>query len=120
MDHKNALLKNSQLPVSTLPYEILAEIFFLSQLASGHGGQSHALRQEQAISHVSHAWRECALETALLWTRIEVQRPKRHDVHMVASYLKLSKAMAIDIVIGRCLDGAQSLYVSYPLGNSSK
>lgn len=117
-DIKKASLKNSQLPISILPYEIFADIFFLSQLASEDGGQSHTLRQEQAISHVSHSWRECALDTARLWTRIEVLRPKHHDVHRVASYLKLSKAMVIDIVIGRCLDGERSLYGPGSPGNS--
>ena len=55
--------RNTLTPISALPTEIIAAIFFLLRLPSIH----LALH----VAHVCHRWREIALDQPLFWTHID-------------------------------------------------
>jgi hypothetical protein len=63
--------RNSHLPISTLPVEILTKIFLLHQ----HNVTVQTL-DWIGITHVSRRWREIALNFSGLWTCIPFHHPK--------------------------------------------
>jgi hypothetical protein len=101
-----AHLTNRCAPVSALPDEILAIIF-------GMGRKYDSLNVK--ASHVIRRWRDVAINTPLLWTRITVSLPQSLD--QAETYLKRSQNCSLDIELniyyphqslpqnkGRCLD----------------
>lgn len=83
------LLHNESLPVSVLPYDVLAMIF--------EAAIYKVECFEITISHVSQRWRDIALRTPLLWAMI------RHVCHLrrgrVSTYLERSKAVPIHLFV---------------------
>src|ERR1700691_1697848 len=84
---------NTLSPVDSLPNEILAMIF-----EAGHTADSSFISLfEVTISHVIRRWRDVAVNTVSLWTRIDVlPTAYKHAV----TYLGRSKMCFIDVRIG--------------------
>lgn len=80
----------------TLP-EIITEIFLLG-IEDFPLGPRESLPFEILISHVSGLWRQVALGTPTLWTKIRRQR-RHSNLEAIEEYLKRSKANPIDINI---------------------
>ncbi|TFY64546.1 hypothetical protein EVG20_g5901, partial [Dentipellis fragilis] len=71
--------RNSLLPISRLPAEILGHVFFLiamddsnidDPVASIVGSRAIAAQVRTAITHVCHQWRTIALSHSALWTNV--------------------------------------------------
>ena len=60
--------RNALAPVSSLPLEIFATIFFFLCLRGGDSGHNLA---RIYLSHVCHQWREIALNQSLLWSHVD-------------------------------------------------
>ncbi|KII92530.1 hypothetical protein PLICRDRAFT_102822, partial [Plicaturopsis crispa FD-325 SS-3] len=60
-------LLNRGAPVSRLPTEVLAKIFWHGDPAYKTQGP---LPAQVIVSHVSRHWRQVAIDTPMLWTRI--------------------------------------------------
>lgn len=110
------LLHNSNIPIARIPSEILALIFVLhqQQFLNEH---ARGTRPEFTLSHVSHAWRQCALDTVALWNildwkvsasdpRIHMKASKAQEweqrqyiVQFLGLYVERSKKAPIDIFI---------------------
>ena len=60
--------RNALAPVSSLPPEIFATIFFFLCLRGGDSGHNLA---RIYLSHVCHQWREIALNQSLLWSHVD-------------------------------------------------
>lgn len=87
-------LQNSIAPISSLPNEVLAEIFI-----TGH----HLLLYDHApfeilVSHVIHHWREIALGTSTLWVDIH-RHERQHNMEPIAAYLQRSKLSPLRLVL---------------------
>jgi len=89
-------VRNNAAAISSLPEEILAIIFEI-----GYGDllvEKVQDRFEISVSHVSREWREVALRTPRIWTKIRrVQYQKNLD--SIAAYFQRSKAVALDLQI---------------------
>jgi len=69
--------RNSYLPISKLPVEILSKIFLLHQKNMTRSWVFHRATFEWVgITHVSQRWREVALNFSGLWIRIPFHNPK--------------------------------------------
>ncbi|KZP23807.1 hypothetical protein FIBSPDRAFT_930305 [Athelia psychrophila] len=88
------LMYNELAPISSLPPEILAQIFQVGSFMNSRPG----LRFQVLVSHVSQSWRMVALETCILWTLVKWDGPG--NLSSAAASLTRSKSMPIDIVIG--------------------
>jgi hypothetical protein len=63
------LRRNALSPISTLPPEVFAAIFFLLCPSSPDRNPDHHLARFR-VSHVCHLWREIALNQPLLWSNV--------------------------------------------------
>ncbi|KZP04182.1 hypothetical protein FIBSPDRAFT_1054856 [Athelia psychrophila] len=91
---------HSDTPISSLPYEVLAAVFFIgwqTQMPRGHLTEG-PLPFEIAISHVSHHWRCVALGTPTLWTNI-IRFQFQKDIDSISAYLCRSGLVAFDLTI---------------------
>ena len=79
-------------PITTLPPEILAIIF---AAATPPTRSKYAIPWEVTVSRVCARWRTVALDTALMWTNIEIYSGLCLD--RVSSYLKRSDPCLVDI-----------------------
>ncbi|TFK68993.1 hypothetical protein BDN72DRAFT_741733, partial [Pluteus cervinus] len=61
--------RNSLLPISTLPTEVLTEIFALCRIHEDYGWIE--MQNLLPVTWVCHQWREVALSCATLWAHIE-------------------------------------------------
>lgn len=84
-------LHNSIAPISSLPNEILAEIFTTGQ---DEFYDTFGI----LVSHVTHHWREVALDTSALWATIH-RHIQQQKLDVIAVYLTRSKQIPIHIVI---------------------
>ncbi|TFK61267.1 hypothetical protein BDN72DRAFT_965270 [Pluteus cervinus] len=85
--------RNSLLPISTLPREILTEIFLLASTA--HEDGLIASEWVPKMSWVCHSWRTLALDNPLLWTEIGEALSET----WAKEFLKRSKSAAIYLEI---------------------
>lgn len=85
------LLRNSTASISSVPYEILAEIFMIVRHSYSEGF-------EILVSHVNRHWREVALGTSALWTRI-YRHEHQHALEPITAYLRQSRQSLIHLVI---------------------
>lgn len=85
-------LQNMLAPVSSLPTEIFN---------TGHNllPNRYQIKFEILISHVSHLWREIAIGTPKLWSRIRRHQFQR-TLEPIAVYLQRSKQFPIHLVVG--------------------
>lgn len=86
--HQLNSFRNAHPPISSLPNEILVEIFTI-----GHRSKP-STPFEVLVSHVSHHWREVALGTPKLWAKIHRQSYQR-AVGFIAAYLQRSRQLPI-------------------------
>ncbi|KZP25226.1 hypothetical protein FIBSPDRAFT_396244 [Athelia psychrophila] len=88
-------ITNSVAPVSSIPNEVLAAIF-----EAGHSIDSiqDYWPFELAVSAVTSHWREVALRTPRLWTRIK-RGPYQEDLTGIAVYLDRSKTISFHLII---------------------
>jgi hypothetical protein len=67
------LRRNALSPVSSLPPEVFAAIFSILCLLPGkRGGKPDYHLARLRVSHVSHQWREIALNHRLLWNHVDL------------------------------------------------
>ncbi|KZP32580.1 hypothetical protein FIBSPDRAFT_479348 [Athelia psychrophila] len=91
------ILHNLDAPTSDIPDELLVMLFeadedmHLSQGLEPHFGA--------LVSHVSHRWREIALATPTLWSRVRFVVGKRKSLEQFYLYLSRSKLAPVDIYI---------------------
>lgn len=79
-------------PIDILPPEILAEILKVAQPPKR---SRYWIPYEVMISHVSSHWRDVALDTPQLWTRIDIY--SLHSLAWIPSYLARSSTLPIDV-----------------------
>ena len=89
--------RNSLVSISSLPDELLVEIFTVGSRVPIDPNNPHA-RFEILISHVCHMWRNTALGTPMLWTRVHRAMCQK-EIGSIAAYLERSKDMPIDLAI---------------------
>ncbi|KAH8103888.1 hypothetical protein BXZ70DRAFT_670038 [Cristinia sonorae] len=81
---------NQDAPISRLPPEILSKIFICyAQTTKG------ATVGWPALTHICHYWREVALASPLLWTKIHVSN--HPNTEPVASYIERSAEMPLSV-----------------------
>lgn len=61
--------RNSLAPISSLPAEVIAAIFFLLRIPDFHGRPKSFLALR--VTQVCHRWREISLENPLLWSHFD-------------------------------------------------
>ena len=110
----HAFLRNQTLPVARLPPEIMGQIFLIGQRderdendkrdCESYYGRSQPrtskLLFELTVSHTSRHWRDLALATPLLWSRITTwptARPLAAVLESIATYLARSGTCPLDI-----------------------
>ncbi|KAF8257299.1 hypothetical protein EI94DRAFT_1759410 [Lactarius quietus] len=64
--------RNALAPISSLPFEVIANIFFLSSLryCSGSADDQPFIHHVLRVAHVCHRWREVALDYPFLWSHL--------------------------------------------------
>ncbi|KAF7980750.1 hypothetical protein HWV62_36781 [Athelia sp. TMB] len=92
-----ARTRNSIVPISSLPIELLIEIFTIGSRVPIDPNNLHA-RFEVLVSHVCHLWRDTALNTPVLWTRVH-RAMCQEEIGSIAAYLERSKDVPIDLAI---------------------
>jgi hypothetical protein len=94
-------------PISRIPHEILAMIFVSTQTEKLHGlplGQQQLrIPIEIAVSHVSTFWRDAAIDTPSLWTKVLVHSAQPSE--LIQIYLTRSKAYLLDVVVNHDISG---------------
>lgn len=93
---RNGNCVNSQLP--EFPDEILALIF-----EAGHGTADDTAWFELLVSGVTRKWRDIALSTPRLWSRIRIMMLSK-ELDFIALYLQRSASLPIEIIIAPCSD----------------
>ncbi|TFK69012.1 hypothetical protein BDN72DRAFT_878700 [Pluteus cervinus] len=89
---RNLLLaRNTLLPISTIPNEILSTIFLMSQL-NYYRAYKVEMRPLLALTWVCHNWRTIALSAASLWTYIG-----KENLHWSAECLIRSKQAPLQV-----------------------
>jgi F-box-like len=86
-------LKNQIAPISSLPNELLGVIFEYGHLSSLRTRPPN----EVVLSHVNQRFRDVAMNTRLLWTRIEVF--VRTPFSKVIAYLQRSRTYPFDLFL---------------------
>ncbi|KAF8259748.1 hypothetical protein EI94DRAFT_1614380, partial [Lactarius quietus] len=61
--------RNALAPISSLPTEIMASIFFLLRLPARY--EEPDIRDALCVTHVCHRWREISLDSPLFWSRVD-------------------------------------------------
>ncbi|KZP32569.1 hypothetical protein FIBSPDRAFT_479268 [Athelia psychrophila] len=90
-------LHNLDAPTSDIPDELLAMIFEAHEdMPLSRGLEPHF---GALVSHVSHRWREIALATPTLWSRVRFVVGKRKSWEQFHLYLSRSKLAPVDIYI---------------------
>jgi hypothetical protein len=92
----------AQSPVHRLPRELLANIFKMGVLQME---EEDALMLPTLMGVNSH-WREVALNTPSLWSRVIISR--HHSLQAARRRIKLSKGVSVDI----CIDFNESRFDS--------
>ncbi|TCD71713.1 hypothetical protein EIP91_005479 [Steccherinum ochraceum] len=88
--------QNACAPIGVLPTELLGEIFkFCISKAIKEGEFSHRWLW---LGHICHRWREVALQTALLWTRISLLEYTQHPERVLEMLVRSGNA-ALDLHI---------------------
>jgi F-box-like len=94
-------------PISRIPHEILAMIFVSTQTEKLHGlplGQQQLrIPIEIAVSHVSTFWRDAAIDTPSLWTKVLVHSAQPSE--LIQIYLTRSKTYLLDLVVNHGTNG---------------
>jgi len=105
-------LTNSLAPVSSLPPEVLAEIFI-----AGRHITSPFLPFPLLVSHVHRHWREVALQSPGLWTNIYIGDHSK-SMALLDLYLKRSRTQPLDVEMthtrasGFCENETSDIYIS--------
>jgi F-box-like len=134
-DHSEAIIclkreRNSNVPISRLPPEILSAIFFYNVLDGGHDFSyrfiSASLGGWISVTYVCHYWREIALQSASLWSHWGVPDARWTDIFFSRSrqaplYIRTSFSSRLDLATflellrkSNCLDRTRELHLQGP------
>ena len=89
---------NELAPIARLPPELLSEIFIQVALMNAHTLRAKHLPANRAawnVTHVSHHWREVALNCPSLWSEIEISGSETDHIREM---LSRSKRASLNIV----------------------
>lgn len=88
-------IENSGASISRIPNEVLSAIFEAGYIQQDDHGDDCF---EILVSAVTSHWRQVALRTPKLWTRIR-REPYQDDLACVIAYLERSKAVSFNLLI---------------------
>ncbi|KAF7977817.1 hypothetical protein HWV62_2542 [Athelia sp. TMB] len=88
---------NQTAPIASLPNEVLAMIFEESHASQQTRYGSYVYHSEMRVSHVTTHWRQVAIRTPKLWTRIRRISNPPTSLDAIDTYLQRSKRMPIEL-----------------------
>ncbi|TFK58742.1 hypothetical protein BDN72DRAFT_744443, partial [Pluteus cervinus] len=100
--------RNALLPISTLPNEILSDIFSISILRMKNYTNKPGIHNLLRVTWVCHHWRDIALSDASLWTYIGEE-----NFSWAAQCLSRSKDAPLELVFNKpCTSSSRALLLS--------
>lgn len=108
MEKEYAILHNQCSTIYTLPNEILSEIFECL-FHSSHHSAGDSLPYELCISHVSRRWRDIAIGSQILWTKLKIKDESPTD--MISSYINRSGGRSLDVAITLSMTSKEAIKV---------